>query len=119
MSPTESKPRRVLFAVMLATVAIFGALVALLTWQLREQLREQVLRREAEAIQAVALMQLGRAEERLSAFAPEFVMDDLFAAVLESSKLRGVLAVQLFDAAGELRRSSTVSPESAKGPRWW
>jgi signal transduction histidine kinase len=115
----DSKPRRVLLAVTLATVAIFGGLVALLTWQLREQLREQVLRREAEAIHAVALMQLGRVEERLSEFGSEFAMDDLFAAVLESSKLRGVLAVQLFDASGALRQSSSIPPEDAEASKWW
>ena len=104
MVPPESKPRRVLLGVTLATITIFGGLVALFSWQLRAQLRQEVLRREAEAIHAVALMQLGRVEGRgLSAFSPEFVIDDLFAAVLESSKLRGVVSVQLFDAKGVLR----------------
>src|SRR5687768_12388072 len=119
MTPPNAKPRRVLFTVTLATVAIFGGLVALLTFRLREQLRDQVLRREAEAIHAVALMQLGREEERLSEFAPEFALDDMFAAVLESSKLRGVLAVQLYDAQGVLRQSSTPAPEDAENSKWW
>ena len=119
MTPPSPKPRRVLALVTVTTTAIFGALVALLTWQLRGQLREQVLRREAEAIHAVALMQLGRVDERLSEFDPALAMDDMFAAVLESSKLRGVLAVQLFDAQGELRQSSTVPPEDAAATKWW
>jgi signal transduction histidine kinase len=46
-------------------------------------------------------------------------MDDLFAAVLESSKLRGVLAVQLFDATGSLRQSSSIPPEDAEASKWW
>lgn len=119
LTPTNAKPRRVLTTVTLATVAIFGGLVALLTWELRERLREQVLRREAEAIHAVALMQLGRMEEQLSDFAPEFAIDDMFAAVLESSKLRGVLAVQLYDSQGVLRQSSTPPPDDAEASKWW
>jgi signal transduction histidine kinase len=119
MLPPNPKPRRVLLAVTLATIAIFGGLIALITWQLRQQLRGEVLRREAESIHAVALMQYGRVEERLAEFGPEFAMEDLFAAVLESSKLRGVIAVQLFDVQGTLRRSSTIPPEDAESSKWW
>lgn len=119
MLPPNPKPRRVLLAVTLATIAIFGGLIAIFTWQLRAQLRDEVLRREAEAIHAVALMQTGEVEEQLAAFGPEFAMEDLFAAVLESSKLRGVLAVQLFDAQGTLRRSSTLPPDDAESSKWW
>ena len=119
MTGPNSNPRRVLVVVTLATIAIFGGLVALMTWQLRGRLREAVLRREAEAIHAVALMQLARVEGRLSEFGPEFAIDDLFAAVLESSKLRGVLAVQLFDINGVLRESSTIPPDDAEASKWW
>jgi signal transduction histidine kinase len=121
MVPPNPKPRRVLLAVTLATIAIFGGLVALITLQLRAQLRESVLRREAEAIHAVALMQSARVGEGLglAEFGAEFVIEDLFAAVLESSKLRGVVAVQLFDARGALQKSSTVPPDDAEASRWW
>ena len=119
VSPSP-KPRRVLLAVTLATIAIFGGLVALITWQLRAQLRESVLRREAEAIHAVALMHTARLdEEGLAEFGPEFIIEDLFAAVLESSKLRGVVAVQLFDPKGVLRKSSTIAPDDVAETRWW
>ena len=119
MVPPNPNPRRVLVVVTLATISIFGGLVTLITLQLRERLREAVLRREAEAIHAVALMQLARVDERLSEFDPEFAIDDLFAAVLESSRLRGVLAVQLFDGRGRLRKSSTIPPEDAEASKWW
>ena len=96
-----SKPRRIGFAVTLATFAIFGGLVVGLTWQMRGQLRGEVLRREAEAIHAVAIMQLQMAEERTEEINGPGDMETLFAAVLESSRLRGVLAVQLFEANGK------------------
>jgi hypothetical protein len=66
MLPPNPKPRRVLLAVTLATIAIFGGLIAVITWALRAQLRDEVLRREAEAIHAVALMQYGQVEEQLA-----------------------------------------------------
>ena len=114
------KPRRVLLAVLLATLAIFGGLIATITLQLRDRLRTEVLRREAEAIHAVALMQLGPAEMRLTQFGgAEFAIDDLFAAVLESSRLRGVLAVQLFDPSGQLREAKPISPEDVEKTTWW
>lgn len=109
-----------LLAVLVATLAIFAGLIAVITLQLRDRLRTEVLRREAEAIHAVALMQLGPAEDRLAQFGGvEFAIDDLFAAVLESSRLRGVLAVQLFDAGGQLRMAKPLAPEDAEQGVWW
>ena len=108
-----------LLAVTLATLAIFGALVAGITWRLRDQLRHEVLRREAEAIHAVALMQLETAGTPLAEFGPEFLIDDIFAAVLRSSKLRGVFAVQVFDARGALRHAQPIAPDDAAATRWW
>src|SRR5258706_11621342 len=111
MVPPSPKPRRVLLAVTLATITIFGGLVATITWHLRGQLRGEVLRREAEAIHAVALMHGKPGETRLAEFGAEFAIDDLWEVVLESSKLRDVVAVQLFDTSGKLRKASTIAPE--------
>ena len=107
-----------LWAVIGINCAIFGGLIAGLTLQLRDRLRDGVLRREAEAIHAVALMQLGR-DSDLAQFGAEFVLDDMFAAVLESAALRGVLAVQLFDAQGRLRQARPLPPEDAVETRGW
>jgi signal transduction histidine kinase len=113
------KPGRVALVAAIATLAIFGALVVAITWQLRARLRGEVLRREAEAIHAVALMQIGRAEARLSDFVGGDAMQDVFDAVLESSRLRGVLAVQLFDRNGKVRASLQAGGSSATIDRWW
>jgi len=118
MVATSVQPRRVFAVVICATLAIFGGLLAGLTWQLRSRLRAEVLNREAEAIQAVALLQLSR-ESALAQFGSEFALDDMFAAVLESAALRGVLAVQLFDEAGRLRQSRPLAAEDAAAGRWW
>ena len=59
MVPSNSRPRRVLLLVICATLLIFGGLIALITSQLRAQLRTEVLRREAEAIDS-SIAQLAR-----------------------------------------------------------
>jgi signal transduction histidine kinase len=118
MDQPPVRTRRVFGVVMLATLVIFGGLLGGLTWQLRTRLRAEVLRREAEAIHAVALMQLGRGAN-LAQFGAEFALDDLFAAVLESASLRGVLAVQLFDGTGRLRQARPLAPDDAEARRWW
>src|SRR5688500_18283449 len=115
----EPKPGRMLLVVTLATLAIFGALIAGITWRLRDQLRDEVLRREARAIHAVAQMQLRSADMRLAEFGPEFIIDDAFVAVLRSSELHGVFAVQLFDPKGALRQAQPIAPEDAAESRWW
>lgn len=103
-------PGRVALIAALATLAIFGALVLAITLQLRERLRAEVLRREAEAIHAVALMQLRLAEERSGPLEIGRALDEAFEAVLESSKLRGILAVHVFNSAGEVHAALPVFP---------
>jgi signal transduction histidine kinase len=119
MPGSNWKPRRTLLAVLLATLAVFGALVVVMTWQLRSRLREEVLRREAEAIHAVAMMQLAGAQAKLPGFDGADLVDPLFTAVLASSRLRGVFAVQLFDPAGTLRESEPLGADAAAEVPWW
>ncbi len=119
MIGANSKPRRVLLAVLLTTLVVFGILVAGLTWQLRSRLREEALRREAEAIQSVALLHLANASPATEMAAVVDPLDELLAAVMESSRLRGVLAIQLFDPAGQLRAAEPFSAEAGTAARWW
>lgn len=111
--------RRVLLATLLASLAVFGTLLAALTLQLRAQLRAEVLQREAEAMHAVAQLQLGHVDTGGAVAAGPAIEAALFAAVLESSRLRGVLAVQLFDAAGRLRDALPEPIEREQIRRWW
>jgi len=119
MVSANLKPSRVAAVVTLLTVAIFGGLVGGITWQLRQSLREEVLRREAEALHSVTLMQLGSGGERGQPFGGEDQTDAAFAAALESSRLRGVLAVQLFDSEGALRAALPRVESTAADKRWW
>ncbi len=82
-------------AVVALTLAVFAAVVAFVTLQLRGSLRQQILSREAEKLADVASMQLANGDAEVGL--PE-VPDDLLVAVLKASKYRGVLAIRVFDA---------------------
>lgn len=84
-----SPPGRLVQAgVLTLTVVVFAAVVATVTLQLRVGAREQILRREAETLAAVASMQLENSADEMG----------IFVAVLRISKLPGVEAVRVFDA---------------------
>jgi hypothetical protein len=93
-----ASPWRVAGALM-ATLLVFAAAMALVSLSLRAGLREQVLRREGEVLHTVALMQRDVVEETTRELGLEGV-DQSLEVALHTSKMRGVLAVRLFDAAG-------------------
>lgn len=83
--------------VLALTVLVFGAVVAVVTWQQHAGLREQILRREAETLGAVAAMQLNLSAEEMGEAVAD-VPGALLVAVLKASKLSGVVGVRVFDA---------------------
>ena len=105
MASSEKHSWRLPVLVALTINLSFGLVIAGLTLSLRRTLRTQVLNREMEAIDAVVTIQLRTAPTPLKELGLKDSPDDLFAAVLESSRLRGVLAVQLYDAAGNFQTS--------------
>lgn len=120
MVSSPPKLRRSFTILTLSTLAVFGALVFGLTAKLREQPHREVLQREAKSIQAVAQMQISSIHARLTKLGVEVSTPEIFGAVLESSRLSGVLAVQLFDATGTLRESlPAVGSDPAATQAWW
>lgn len=91
------------WAAVVAILTVFAALVLGITWRLRGELRGRVLQREAEAMHSVVLMQLASQQARQPELVELGASDHAFAAVLESSRLRGVLAVELYDRDGRLQ----------------
>ena len=85
-------------AVVALTLAVFAAVVAFVTLQLRAGLRQQTLLRGAETLAAVASMQLANGAEALAEVGLTDAPGELLAAVLKTSKYRGVLAIRVFDA---------------------
>eukprot|EP01035_Chromulina_nebulosa_P010910 gene10910-14619_t len=101
MTVTVSPPpsgRRAYVAVVALTLAVFAAVVTFVTLQLRGGLREQILLREAETLSAVASMQLANEAAALAEVGLSDAPGELLAAVLKASRLRGVLAIRVFDA---------------------
>ena len=85
-------------AALAFTVAVFAVVVAFVTLRLRAGLREQVLLREGETLAAVATMQLANDTASLADLGMADAPGELRDAVLKTAKLRGVLAIRVFDA---------------------
>src|SRR5215207_11438075 len=100
---TPSLSRSAHLAVLTLMVAVFGAAVAAITLQLRAGLREQILRREAVWLEAIASMQLLDYAGTLGDNPIEAVPSAIFVAVLKTQKLAGVAGVRVYDA--ERRRT--------------
>lgn len=101
--------------VLLATAAGFAIVAVVLTLRLRGDLRAQILQREAEAIASMVGLQERRAQVEFEATGLGAETSDWFPLLLETTRLRGVIGLRLFDAAGELRDAAPM-PVSARLP---
>jgi signal transduction histidine kinase len=92
--------RRLLLLVLLLTLAVLAATITLTARQVRSGIRDQIARRDAEVLHAVAVMLVDRggAEAVLAGSVSEPANQLLV--VLEASRLRGVLGARLFDTEG-------------------
>jgi len=97
--------------VLALTVLVFAGVVATVTLQLRAGLQEQILRREADTLAAVASLQLDNSATEYGAVALAEVPGALLVAVLKTAKLRGVVAVRVFDVSGALNSSDGIVGE--------
>ncbi|GAB5562311.1 MAG: hypothetical protein SynsKO_39580 [Synoicihabitans sp.] len=96
--------------VIAGAALVLAGIVAGVTWPLRVALHDQILRREAAAMAAVVDIQRDAGVEELVelGFEPEVI--DVFYALLESPRLEGVVAMQMFESTGEL---ALAVPDSA------
>lgn len=119
MQGSPATLRRTAAVLTAATLVVLLALVAGLGLWLRWELREEVLRREAEALHAVATMEVRAAEARVAGLSREDATIFLLNAALQSSRLRGVLALQLFDERGNLREARPDTGPVPPEEQWW
>ncbi|MEZ5275268.1 MAG: HAMP domain-containing sensor histidine kinase [Opitutaceae bacterium] len=93
------------------TLMIFGVVVAGVTVGLRRQIRNQILHRESEALYSATMLQrdlLGESGKSAEVGGDDF---GLFPIVLRTSRMRGVVAVRVFDAGGGFFDSVPVAVE--------
>ncbi|MBL9202829.1 MAG: hypothetical protein JNL39_20120 [Opitutaceae bacterium] len=102
--------------VLALTVLVFAAVVLAVTLRLRADLREQILRREAETLAAVASNHIDNLAADLAGIAPADVPGALLVAVLKTSRLRGVVGVRIFDAARAVNSSFPFAWSDAPPP---
>ncbi len=107
MSPL-SKSHRLQWTVIGGVIGLMWVLVGMVTWPVRSALQEQVLRREADSIAAVAILQRGLGAERYRALGIEPSAMETFEALLESAQLDGVVALQLYGADGQAERELPI-----------
>ena len=107
LSVVRSPPagRLAQFAVVVLTAAVFAGAVAFVTDGLRRGLEEQVVLREAATLAAVAAMQFEVAQEELATAGAD-PASAILPAMLRTTRLRGVLALGLYDGGG--RFTSTI-----------
>lgn len=94
------RSRSVPVVVIVLTVGIFGVAISLISEHLRSTIREQIVRRDSEVLNAAALVQQYAEDSQDDAgLLAEHPMDQL-SVVLKTSRLKGVRGVRLFDANG-------------------
>ena len=86
--------------VLLGIIVVLAFTVIAITWWLRAGLREQILRREGESLYAVTVLQHALERERLDEFGLATEDESLAVLALQTSRLKGVVGVQVFDLEG-------------------
>ncbi len=91
------------FASALLGLCVFVAVLATVTFSLRQRLRAQICARDAAVLHSVTLFELEKAASYASGFygmgvAGEYLLD----ALLDVSRLDGVVAFRVFDTSGNL-----------------
>ena len=107
MNPRLSRLALPALAVGALLVAIFAVMVVRFRAELRAEIRQTIIDRDAAVLRPVALRQLAQREAVLAG--QPAGPADLLAAVLESAQQEGMLAMVIFDARGHILR---VAPDS-------
>jgi signal transduction histidine kinase len=107
MNPRLSRLALPALATGALLVAIFAVMVVRFRAELRAEIRQTIIDRDAAVLRPVALRQLAQREAALAG--QPAGPADLLAAVLESAQQEGMLAMVIFDARGHILR---VAPDS-------
>ena len=103
-------------AVILIALGVLGAIVLLSRRQLREEVRQQIVARDAAVLHEVALMPTEDATDGSTSLMDINDPATQLTILLRTSRLRGVLAARLFDASGSFVQSFPVNVREAELP---
>ena len=98
------------WSVIAGAVLLLSTVIVGVAWPVRGALHEQVLRREAAALEAVVEVQRETGTRAVRDLGEEIAAFDVFYALLESPRLDGLVAVQLFEGDGQV---ALVVPDAA------
>lgn len=85
---------------VILTLIVFGTVIAVVTLGLRREVQTQILHRESEALYSATMLQRDLLQEAETELRLEQGDIDLFAIVLRTSQMRGVVAVRMFGPDG-------------------
>ena len=107
------RSRRLPWLVLGITLAILAGTILLAGYQLRQSIRREIVRRDAEVLYAVALMLQQEVAEEMAGVTPPDDPINQSVVLLKTSRLGGVLAARLFDGVG--RFVETFPPDVRDG----
>ena len=106
--------RRLPLRVLVLTLIVLAATVAVTTRQVRTGIREQIARRDAEVLHAVAVLLMDGSSAEAGLAGPVTEPANQLLVILEASRLRGVLGTRLFDTAGRFVEAFPPNVREAK-----
>ena len=96
--------------VIVGAVLLMSAVIVAVAWPVRTALYQQILRREAAALEAVVEVQRQSGTKAVRDLGVEIDAWEVFYALLESPRLEGLVAMQLFTGDGQI---ALVVPDAA------
>ncbi len=88
---------------IISIVIILGVVIGQNSLNLREKIRQQIITRDSEVLYPITVLQITKAKDRILFEPWSFESElDLLSVVLDSSELKGVISVRLFDVDGIL-----------------
>lgn len=102
MLPTHNDTRMLSKAIglVLITAIILAAVIAAISYQLRARIHGKILNRDATVLHSVAQMLIARDDAAWLYYETLGDTTDLRAILLDTSELRGVVGLRIFDSAG-------------------
>lgn len=107
----SSAPKTLGIGVMFALLLVFVVVVSLVTFSVREDIRSQLLDVDAHVLSLLVQNEIEQAEREANLIFEFETIDEIeiWLALLETSGVEGVFAIQFFDPEGSLVQSSSSS----------